>query len=183
VTARPRLRAAAPVVLAALLVGCSWFGGDSGKDAETLACPTAFIAPGTDAYRVFRPGGTGVADIRFGVKLASVKSTCKLEKDGIVVDTVNSFVAVRNDPDLRQGDFTYFVAVADGQQNILTKRNFTLRVEFDSHQKEMRMVDTIVEHLPLRKVSAGRSYGIVVGLQLSQQELDFNRRQGAPAAQ
>jgi hypothetical protein len=183
VTARSPLRVLS-VALAALLAGCSWFGGGSDKNADELACPTAFIAPGTNAYRVFRPGGgTGLADIQFGVKLTSVKSTCKREKDGIVVDTVNSFVAVRNDPDLRQGDFTYFVAVADGQQNILTKRNFTLRVEFDTRQKEMRMVDTIVEHLPLRKVSAGRSYGIVVGLQLSQQELDFNRRQAAPPAQ
>ena len=180
-----RLPAAALVALAALAGGCSWFGGDSDKPSDKFACPVAFIAPGLEAYRVFRPGGgTSVADIQFGVRLMTVKSTCKAEKDGIAVDTAITFIAARNEPELRQGDFTYFVAVADGKQNIVTKKNFTLRVEFEPKQKEIRLADTIVEHLPLRQRSSGGVYGIVVGLQLSQEELDFNRKQGsAPPAQ
>jgi hypothetical protein len=181
---KPRscLRAAALAAAVLGLAGCSWFGGDSDKDK--LVCPTAFVAPDLDVYRVFRPGGgTTVADIQFGVRVMTVKATCKQASDGITVDTAITFIAARNDPALQQSDFTYFVAVADGKRNILTKRTFSLRVVFEGRQKEMRMGDTIVEHLPLRKVSAGGAYGIVVGLQLSQQELEFNRKQGTPPAQ
>jgi hypothetical protein len=155
------------------LQGCSTGSGESrGK----LSCPATFVAPSLDTYRQFRPSGTTTPeDIQFGVRLASVRSTCHAEDQGIRVDTRVVFQVARNDPDFRQGDFTYFVAVADPTQTILTKRIFALRVDFEPRQNQMRIVDEVTERLPLRDRSAGRSYAIIVGLQLSKQQLDLNR--------
>jgi hypothetical protein len=172
-----RFSRVAAASLLALLASCSWFGG--GSDTSKIACPTTFIAPDLDALTLLRPGGgTGPADIRFGVKLFSANSTCAGEKVGIRTDTKMSFVVARNDPDLKQGQFTYFVAVADAQQNILAKEDFTLQVEFGPRQNQMRISDEITEHLPVRDVAAAKNYSIVVGLQLTPEQLELNRKRG-----
>lgn len=160
-------------LLALAATGCS-----SGKSASKLACPLAFIAPNLDSYAAYRPGVTGtpkLEDISFGVKLVDVRSTCRAEANGVRITTVLTFLAVRNDPDFRQGDFTYFVAIADSQKNIVAKQNFGLRAEFAPRQKQMRVFDEITEHLPLKNVSTGDTYAVIVGMQVSQQQLDINR--------
>lgn len=163
----------------ALLAGCSWFGG--GETRNKLTCPATEIAPDLDALTVLRPGGgTSTDDIRFGVKLVAVNSNCESEKVGLRTDTRMTFMVARNDPDLRQGEFTYFVAVADARRNILAKQNFTLRVEFAQHQNEMRVFDDISEHLPVSNLSNGADYAIIVGLQLTPEQLELNRKRNAP---
>jgi hypothetical protein len=159
------------------LAGCS--GSKVPQTVGKLNCPGAFIAPGLDSYTVFRPGvapSVNANDIIFGVKLASVSSSCTNEPQGIRVRTLLSFIAVRNDDNFRQGDFTYFVAIADAQQRISAKRDFALRVNFAARQKEMRVYDDITEHLPLKDISLGNRYAVIVGLQVSQQQLELNRQ-------
>lgn len=165
-------------ILALALAACS---GSRSRDEPVgkLNCPTAFIAPGLDAYTMFRPGvtpTTNTNDIVFGVKLASVRSSCDSEPEGIRVTTALTFFAVRNDDSFRQGDFTYFVAVADARQNIVAKQNFALRVDFALRQKQMRIYDEITEHLPLKNVSLGSNYAVIVGLQVSKEQLNLNRQ-------
>jgi hypothetical protein len=162
-------------LLALALAGCA--GSD--KDAPKLSCPVAFIAPNLDSYTVPRAGAASAAnpnDIAFGVKLTDVKSSCRQEASGVRVTTQLSFIVARNDPNLRQGDFSYFVAVADARQNILAKQNFALRVSFASQQKEVRVAEEITEHLPVKDVSVVGSYGVIVGLQISKEQLDLNRK-------
>lgn len=160
-------------LLALLLAGCG-----SSKVGK-LTCPATFIAPNLDSYTVLRQGATSSAnpnDIAFGVRLVGVSATCSTEVTGVRVTARLTFVAARNDPDLRQGDFSYFVAVADGQQNILAKQNFGLRVDFALRQKEMRVYEEITTHLPTKNNSVVGSYGVIVGLQINQQQLDLNRQ-------
>lgn len=162
----------------ASLAACGSSGGSTGK----LVCPTALTAPNLDSYTVFRPGGgTAAEDIQFGVKLVGVKATCRAETAGIRIDTAISFIIARNDPQLKLGDFTYFVAIADAKETIVAKQNFGLRADFAPRQNQIRVTDTITEHLPLRDLSSGRSYAVIVGLQLSQQQVDLNRQRQAPA--
>ena len=44
----------------------------------------------------------------------------------------------------------------------------------------MRVVDEISTHLPLKDLSTGGKYGVIVGLQVSQRQLDLNR--GKPSS-
>jgi len=168
---RPILARAALGGFLALLAACSSGGGGS---VAKLSCPAAIVAPGLDAYTVLRPGAAGgsAADISFGVKLVAVKSTCRSETAGVQVITNIAFIAVRNDDNLRQADFTYFVAIADAQQTIVAKQNFALRVDFALRQKQMRISDEITEHLPLKNVSLGGQYAVIVGLPPSRQQSD-----------
>jgi hypothetical protein len=174
---RPTVGVVLLALLAVALAGCS--GRRSTEPVAKLNCPVAFIAPGLDAYTVSRTGAapsTNTNDIAFGVKLTSLNATCRNEVKGVRVDTLLTFIAVRSDDNLRYGDFTYFVAIADAQQNIIAKQNFALRVNFAERQKQMRVVDEITENLPLRDISLGNRYAVIVGLQVSKQQLDLNRQ-------
>jgi len=173
------MRALCAAILAGLLLaGC---GSSGGKGGGKVTCPAAFVAPGLDSYTQLRPGATsgGLDDIAFGVKVVSVKAACKSELGGIHITTSIIFHAVRNDDSLQQGDFTYFVAIADAQQNILAKQTFGLRADFARKQKQMRIADEISEHLPLKKGAGGVGYAVIIGMQLSPQQIE-NRQQHTP---
>lgn len=163
------------VLLALSLVACS---GSREKTTGKLSCPSAFIAPGLDSETEFRPGATttGTNDIIYGVKLASVRASCHNEPTGLRVVTLLTFIAARSGDDVRQRDFTYFVAIADARQNIIAKKDFALRVDFAPRQQEMRIFDEITEHLPLKDISQGGGYAVIVGLQVTKQQLDLNRK-------
>jgi hypothetical protein len=167
------------VSLFAFLASCSWVGSWFGSSEKKVACPDTFIAPNLDSLTLLRPGGgASPQDIRFGVKLFSANSTCTGDKAGVRTDTDLLFVVARNDPDIKQGQFTYFVAVADAQQNILAKQDFTLQVEFAPKQNQMRISEALKENLPVRDPAIARNYAIVVGLQLTPEQLELNRKRG-----
>jgi hypothetical protein len=173
---RARLVRAVATGSLALLAACTSRDKDKAPD-----CPSALIAPSLDSYTVPRPCATNPQDIQFGVKLESARASCHSEKGGVRVDTAIGFLVIRTDPQFRNGDFTYFVAISDRAQNILAKENFALRVDFAQKQDRIRVTDTITEHLPLKDPATAGSYVVVVGLQLSQQQLDTNRERKAPA--
>ena len=158
-------------LLALAAAGCS-----SDNNVGKLSCPwpssrrTSTATPCCARRHHRRPIPT---DIAFGVKLTSVQSSCRRRPQASASRRCSNFVIARNDPALRHGDFAYFVAVADARENILAKQNFALRVNFALRQKEVRVVEEITEHLPVKNVGIVGSYGVIVGLQLSQEQLEL----------
>ena len=156
------------------LSACGWLGGDSSKEAK-LVCPASFIAPDADKVAVFRPGGKTLNDVRYGVAITRVQNKCDRAGHGLTVDTKVAFRLVSNDRTLRAGSFQYFVSLVDGYENILTKKTSTIPFEFDARLHDMDKQDELIETLPLRNVGTGGNYAVVVGLQLTPAQLEFNR--------
>jgi hypothetical protein len=154
-----------------LLSGCGMFGGKETK----LVCPATFIAPDTDKMAVFRPGGSTMSDVVYGVRISNLQSKCDRADKGIRVNTQIAFHIVSNDRSLRVGDFEYFVSIVDGYHNILTKKTYSMPFEFDARTHDMNKQDELFENLPLLDVGTGSNYAIVVGLQLTEAQLQFNR--------
>lgn len=163
------------VVLGVLMLGLAGCGGT--KSVGKLACPTPLIAPDLEAAADLRPGGSGPDDVRFGVKLTSVNSKCSSEKVGLSADVRIGFVVARADPKLTRAEFAYFVAVADAQRNILTKREYKVSIEFSPRLNRLNVSDEVEVGLPLHDLSNGGKYLIIVGLQLTPEQLEFNRKQ------
>lgn len=159
----------AAFLIAALSSGCS-------SDAVSLTCPGAEIAPDLGAIAQFPPGaGRALSDIQLGGRIRAVSTACKREDVGVASSLDITFFAARNDPQLRQGVLPYFVAIADSTGTILAKQNFTVPVQFTATQNAVEFHDKITTHLPVRNVANGDSYAIIVGFQLSAEELAFNR--------
>jgi hypothetical protein len=153
------------------LSGCGMFGGGEKK----FVCPASFIAPDAGKEAVFKPGGRTLSDVSYGVEIAAIKSGCARTDKGLSVDTKLSFELAAEDPAIETGSFEYFVSIVDGQQHILTKHVYVLPFEFDPRRRNMTRQDELIENLPLRNDMSGGNYAVVVGLQLTPAQLEFNR--------
>ena len=114
-------RAAGPVVLAIGLAACSGSGH--------VACPHIAIMPELQAVAKFGPGpGRQDSDAIYGARMLAADASCTEDKKkgGIAVATKLGLAALRAKPDVRTGQITYFVAVIDRRQTILTKRDFVI---------------------------------------------------------
>ena len=54
---------------------------------------------------VFKPGGTTLNDVRYGVQIAAVNSRCGRADKGLTVDTKVLFRLVATDPSMRTCSF------------------------------------------------------------------------------
>ena len=89
---------------------------------------------------------------------------------------------MRTKPDVRKGQVTYFVAVIDRRQTILNKRDFVIDLTFPPAQSRLEITEQLEEFIPLPKDASGDDYGIVIGFELTPDELQYNREH-APRTQ
>jgi len=164
------VRAVACVALLALVAGCSNFAGNK----DTFTCPAATTVP--DLQTIARLADTGKDDdVQTAGRIAAVNSTCDKETAGVAAFLSIDFATLRTGPSIRHAEFPYFVAIADSTGNILGKQEFTLAVDFPGEAPTMRTTEKVTAHLPLKNQQLGNIYTVIVGFQLSKNELDFNR--------
>ena len=71
-------------------------------------------------------------------------------------------------------DVPYFVAVADSQGRIIAKQLFTTRLTFIAGIGTIVRPETVQEIIPLADGQNAVAYEILIGIQLTQDELDYN---------
>lgn len=167
-----RLGALSALALAALLAGCN-------RDRPQPACPGGLIP--SDAAKVtrFRDGpGRDLTDVVVEGQIQDILVQCKYSKNIVDIDLQIAVLAARGPADrTRVADFEYFVAIVDPEQNILAKEPFKVRFQFSDNRTQLGKVEEIAPHLPLPDPSKADTYRIVVGFQLTPEELAWNRSQ------
>ena len=68
------------------------------------------------------------------------------------------------------------MAVADRGQNVLAREEFELLAEFPGNRTEVQQVDEIEPTIPLGEGKNGSDYVVYLGLILSRDEVEYNRR-------
>jgi len=73
----------------------------------------------------------------------------------------------------------YFVAVTEGTDRVLAKKNFSIRFEFAPGQASVDFSDSI-DSVVVKAQGEKRSfdYQVLAGLQLTKEQLEYNRSQG-----
>ena len=165
-----RLAAAA---LVALLTGCSVF-----EKKDTRACPRIEIVSDLSRLVKFRNGsGRDLNDVLYSARFDDVKTGCSYDKNGVTVEMTVSLRGerVRAGLTLPTADVTYFVAITDRNQNIVAKQNFTSQFTFPD--KGMAAIDDeLVQRIPLAPTSPGSDHTLILGFQLTPEEIDFNAK-------
>jgi hypothetical protein len=167
-------RAAGLAVAAAAvsLAGCS----SSGSTREGLTCPPVIQAPNADTIAIFGPGGHAAKDVLVGARIAKVDTTCAREKDGVVINTELSFYAQRAFAETKSVTLPYFVALVDPQQRVLDEESFQVRLDFPAAEYYRESpTEKIAVHLPVTDRSEASAFTIVVGFQLTPDQIAFNR--------
>ena len=168
------LRAAGALALAVAPSACSGTG--------KVACPHVAIMPDLQAVAKFGPGpGRQDSDAIYGARMLAANATCSADKKkgGVVVATKLGLTAVRTKVEVRKGQIIYFVAVIDRKQTILNKREFVIDLDFPSAQSRLEITEQLEEFIPLAKDASGADYGIIIGFELTPDELQYNRDHAA----
>ena len=184
------------LVLAAgmVLAGCGAYDSMQesifGKE-KILACPRVSVLPEGASLTKFLPGpGRDIIDIVYQGEIRDVLRSCEYDIDD---DTNTGTVAVelflvigaeRGAADReRRADFTYFVAITGGERTVLNKNTFDAAVAFPGNISRLTWTDDkpMTLNIPLKAGQSGSDFEIIVGFQMSREEMEFNSRRRARA--
>ncbi len=159
-----------------LLAGC-----DSDPNRFPPACPAAsLVADAADLTR-FDGRGQDLTDMVADGKIVALAGRCRQSGDGRTLrTTVTVSLDLSRGPAARGRvePVSYFVAVTRGEQ-ILDKQTFDLRVAFPPNTDIVHVSgDPVQLDLPTPPGTSGATYRILVGFQLTPEQMALNRRRG-----
>ena len=169
---RPTVQVASLVLLISL-AGCGMFGTSQQYD-----CPSTAAVGDATVQSKFRPGpGRDLTDVQYQVRLADVSSQCRYDSKGVDVRMRVGFALELGpaNPD-RNAAYEFFVAITDPSNEIVAKRIFTTPLAFPTNVGYVEHIEELQQRIPLPKGGSAADYKIIVGLQLTQDELDYNRK-------
>lgn len=162
-----------PLLLAAsiALSACS-------KEAdEQVACPGVEVLQDLGELVRFRPGpGRDATDVSLEAWVDGVSGQCFLDGDELRVDLAVR-IGTRRGPATKtdKAKIGYFVAITDLNRKVLVRQQFQTTAPF-SNRKTILFEDVLDLKIPLPRGAQTDGFAIYVGLDLSEQELAFNRR-------
>lgn len=154
--------------------------GCAGDDAPP-PCPEVQVLADTARVVDFAGSGRDLTDKRFEASIANTSLTCEIretDRGPEVVAELQVLFELEKGPASRDDrlGLRYFVAVARDGDTVLNRRAFDLRAQLSGSQTRGRVVETLAPTIPLAPRENPRSYRIYVGFVLSQDQLDYNRR-------
>ncbi|MGE5539893.1 MAG: hypothetical protein ACM30I_14845 [Gemmatimonas sp.] len=156
----------------ASLSGCGLF-----SKTPQFDCPKVEIPKDLATMTRFRDGGgRDLTDVVFNAGVLDVQIACDYGSKGVDIQ-LNVVVGAERGPASRAATATipYFIAIGDPQRNILAKEVFSATVEFQPNVPRAYATEETEERIPLPKGRSAEAYGIIVGLQLSPADLEYNR--------
>lgn len=161
-------------LLFAGLAGCGLFS----SPAEQFDCPaTAAVADATTLSKFLDGPGRDLTDVRYQVRLVDVLNKCSYDRTGVTVEMLVAFALELGpaNPD-RNASFPFFVAITDPSNEIIAKRIFTSSLAFPSNVGYVEHREELRQRIPLPKGGGASDYQVIVGLQLTEDELEYNRK-------
>lgn len=167
----PALALAAAVLA---LAGCGMFG----PKPPQYDCPATAAVGDATVLNKFRPGpGRDLTDVQYQVRLVDVLSQCRYDSKGVDVQMRAGFALELGPANPgRTASYEFFVAITDPNNEIVAKRNFTTPITFPANVGYIEHIEELQQRIPLPKGGSAADYRIIVGLQLTADELEFNRK-------
>jgi hypothetical protein len=159
-------------VAAISLASCSLFA-----PAQLKVCPKVSLLNEAALVTRYREGpGRDLTDVIYEAKVLDINWSCKFSDGQVRVQAVIDIVAQRG-PASTGGNaqVPFFVGIIDAGQNIIAKKNFASEIEFREGRRRAGVREEIEQIVFLKKGEDAADYEIIVGLQLTEQQLKQNR--------
>lgn len=166
------------VTLAGLaLSACSMF-----SKTPTPGCPRVQLLADVASTTVFQSGpGRDLTDVVYEAEIVNYKGECEFTnkmRTAVVSYTIS--LAVTRGPAAAPGikvDVPFFVAVVDrNDQSVLARESFVTSAELSAGRRRVVMGEEIEQRIPLTPARGTQDIEIILGLELSAEQLEFNRR-------
>ena len=165
------------LALVALAASASLLAACAGEEAAPPPCPALVVVKDADRLTRFQGAGRDLTDVLFETEIRNAAIGCKYDDGNVEAGLRVIFATTRGPADeTREAKFDYFVAVADRDKNILAREEFDLASEFPGNRNEVLQIDEIEPTIPLAEGKTGSDYIVYVGLILSRDEVEYNRR-------
>ncbi len=164
--------------LALSLAGCGAFDRE-----PPPPCPRVGILGDAATVVKFRSGdGRDLTDVEHQAEILNISRSCELQAKGSAVETllVIEMAASRGPaaPELAQIPLPFFVAVVErATQRIIARETIDGRVDILPGSRRAGSREEIAERIPLPPGKSAVDYEILVGFDLTADQLDYNRRQ------
>jgi len=159
-----------------LLAGCGIFN----KKAPPPACPRVGILSDAAKGTVYRAGaGRDLTDVAYEHQLLDFNGGCKYtdKLDAVTVIFTLQVAATRGPAGAAaETSVPYFVAVVDKQQRILSRERFTAKVPFTEGRRRAVVGEELEQRIPFVTGRGAADVEILVGLELSPEQLESNRK-------
>jgi hypothetical protein len=160
-------------LFALLLCGCT-------TDADKGLCPTAAVLAPTSALTVFRQNApTDPSGELYSAWMTDVKTGCDFDKDSNVTDSrLHIQIHAKRAPDAQGASYRvpYFVTVTHRGDRIVAKKIFLANITFAPGEASTTFqedVDSTV--IKFERGSRVSDYQILIGFQLTEQQLEYNK--------
>ncbi len=166
-------------ILAAVLAlsGCSIFE----RDDDQPPCPRVSILADTAKLVRFQPGeGRDVTDVETQAELTGYHGSCHYDKSKKVMNvSLEVGIDVERGPAAqgRTANLSYFVAIPAFYPDPKAHAVMPVAVSFPVNAQGVRYTDTDLQiFMPIPVVKDMPKYEIFLGLQLTPEELEYNRK-------
>lgn len=122
------------------------------------------------------------------VTINGVTNTCRVE-NGTIVMQIDIALYGQTGPKARVKPsdkpsfaYPYFIAVTDQTGNVVSKEIFAASLAYGANQKDINQTESVFQNIPVPDKEAGQNFNVIVGLQLTPQQLAYNQdiSAGAP---
>ena len=155
-----------------LLAGCSIF-----QSEKAPPCPQAALIEGADKVLRYAGQGRTPSDVAFEARILSVGGDCQFSDDQrrVTID-MNVRIEGARGPALTGNDapISYFVAIVGPDGKVLVRDEFQTVIPLK--KKGAIISEELQPEIPLPEGRRAASYTVFVGLVVSQEELDANRK-------
>lgn len=165
------------------VAGCS---SDDEQPRLDRICPRISALGDANMLTKFAAGtGKDLTDVDHEIRIVDIRYGCTFAEDEnsnpvLAVAIAPVFEANRGPANSdRQARIDYFVAIADPQRTILNKQDFDLQVTFPGNRSRVTVSPDdppVSIDIPPVAGRSGPDYHVFVGLQLTPDELEYNRR-------
>ena len=168
-------------LIAALAFG---LGACSSELVIPPPCPEILIPVDGAKLTRFKPGpGRDTIDVVHEEQIAGFAHGCEYNTDTAGVGTlaveINPTFESKRGPanPSNQSTFEYYVAVVDQEKNMMEKKRFTGVIEFPANISRVlwQREEPIPLAIPLKAGQTGNHFQIFIGLQMTREELEYQR--------
>ena len=122
-----------------------------------------------------------LAHVRYFAEFRDVQWSCDYDENTLEVD-LTLVVVVRSGPtsQAQAADLRYFVALAERGGRLVAKKTFASQVALASQGGTGAVSEEIEQRIPLKAGQSGTDFEILIGFQLTREQLEYNRGRNAP---
>ncbi len=159
---------------------------EKAPDAVTLAsaadCPQVAIVDDLKNLTQFETPSAPTPGTKISsITLSNMESTCSLNEKTVAVDLTLTFdgqigpKATSWKTESHSFAYPYFIAVTTPTGEILSKEVFAATIRYDGDETAITQKENIRQVIPLREKMSAAGYEILIGFQLTDDELNYSR--------